>query len=369
MHCLIAASLAAALVCAGCANLNYNPTYQNNLDWSENTCPKKAAKHFDHVVIIALENENDHAGPDKRASYLDGFIKMVKELKKISPAIGVAHFTNFHGLFHPSYSNYLAMVSGSPLESRMDGQQNYSHLTIADRLEEKEMGWANYAEGYPGKNSCFTESSYPYQHYVRKYVPFLSFIRIRGQRCIDHIIPIVAPCKCQTGGKSCENDAEKAAEDFLDKWKKSKPAYAIYTPNQKHNGHDTDLKASTEWLRGFLNKTLSDSEFIQDKNEQGTLVIVTFDESASNFSGDSDSIKDHKDLYNENKIDTFFIGKMINDSTVPAKQSIPEKPYLPIPEDNHNHFNVLRTIEENFGLCPMGEMDRKALPITGIWNN
>jgi hypothetical protein len=33
----------------------------------------------------------------------------------------------------------------------------------------------------------------------------------------------------------------------------------------------------------------------------------------------------------------------------------------------YNHYNVLRTIEDNFGLEPLTANDRDAAPITDIW--
>ncbi len=34
---------------------------------------------------------------------------------------------------------------------------------------------------------------------------------------------------------------------------------------------------------------------------------------------------------------------------------------------DYTHYNVLRTIEDNFGLQPLNEGDRAAAPITDIW--
>jgi hypothetical protein len=34
---------------------------------------------------------------------------------------------------------------------------------------------------------------------------------------------------------------------------------------------------------------------------------------------------------------------------------------------NYTHYNVLRTIEDNFGLQPTAAGDRDAVPITDIW--
>jgi hypothetical protein len=33
----------------------------------------------------------------------------------------------------------------------------------------------------------------------------------------------------------------------------------------------------------------------------------------------------------------------------------------------YNHYSVLRTIEDNFGLSPLTANDRAAQPITDIW--
>ena len=72
-----------------------------------------------------------------------------------------------------------------------------------------------------------------------------------------------------------------------------------------------------------------------------TLTVVTFDES-----GDTSPEAD-------NLIYTVFLGGMV--------QSNREV------RDNYNHYNVLRTIEENFGLCPLGEGDGGAKPIADVW--
>ena len=57
-----------------------------------------AKRRFERVLIIVLENKDE-----REVMANEYFEKLSKQ---------GAYFSNFHGLFHPSYSNYLAMVSG-----------------------------------------------------------------------------------------------------------------------------------------------------------------------------------------------------------------------------------------------------------------
>jgi len=47
------------------------------------------------------------------------------------------------------------------------------------------------------------------------------------------------------------------------------------------------------------------------------------------------------------------------------------KPSAEIPPDvrgrTYDHFNVLRTIEQNFGVGQLGDGDGRATPISDIW--
>ena len=71
-----------------------------------------------------------------------------------------------------------------------------------------------------------------------------------------------------------------------------------------------------------------------------TLVIVTFDESEGNNKPE--------------RIYTVFLGAMVKPQEVTAA---------------YNHYSVLRTIEDNFGLDPIHKKsgDGTASVITGIW--
>ena len=279
------------------------------------------ARHFDRVLIIVLENvDYDVASKDKNFADL---------------AAQGAGFTNFHALFHPSYPNYLAMVAGTDFDIHRrgrylaDNQVNFpndaAHRTIADRLIAAGLDFKQYAEELPNATCPWNYSS---QHasdkrgnYVRRHVPFLSFREVQQKWC-DRVIGV---------------DSSKSDNYFVQDARKGLVAYSFYTPNLNHDGHDTNAQTAGAWVKKFLSDTFT------EKLRQGTLVVVTFDESGGNA---------------DNRIFTLFLGDMVK----PANQQDPKA----LAKFN-NHYSVLRTIEDNFGLEPLTANDRNAMPITDIW--
>lgn len=286
------------------------------------------AHHFDRVVIIVLEN-GDYAAA-------------VKDPNLAELATHGASFSNFHALFHPSYPNYLAMVAGTDFGVHgrgrfiADRQVNFpndaAHQTIADRLIASGLDFKNYAEELPQGNCPYRIDS---QHvskskkgdYARKHVPFLSFAEVQEKWC-DRVIRV------DSGkGNSLVGDDNFFVKDA----KAGLVAYSFYSPNMNNDGHNTSVSFAATWLHYFLDKTFP------EKLRKGTLVIVTFDESDHNA---------------DNRIYTLFLGDMVKE----ASQQDPK-----VLDRHYTHYNVLRTIEDNFGLEPLAEGDRAAAPITDIW--
>src|SRR5258708_17736390 len=99
------------------------------------------SRHFDHILVIVLENQ--------------AYVNAIKDTYLKQLADQGANFTDFHGVEHPSYPNYLAMIAGSTFGMRGifgDSQQDFlddtQHKTLADSID-----WKNYAENYPTKPS------------------------------------------------------------------------------------------------------------------------------------------------------------------------------------------------------------------------
>jgi hypothetical protein len=210
-----------------------------------------------------------------------------------------------------------------------DAQVNFpndaAHRTIADRLIASGLDFKQYAEELPNQTCPWHFSS---QHvsdkrgnYVRRHVPFLSFREVQQKWC-DRAVRV---------------DSGKSDNFFVQDARKGLVAYSFYTPNMNHDGHDTNAQTAGAWVKKFLSDTFT------DKLRQGTLVVVTFDESGGNT---------------DNRIYTLFLGDMVK----PANQQDPKALARP-----YNHYSVLRTIEDNFGLEPLTANDRNATPITDIW--
>lgn len=293
---------------------------------------RPSPKHFDHVLLIVLENQ------DYESSMKNDLLKSLAQKGAI--------FSNFGNLYHYSYPNYLAMIAGSDFgihrpQLVSDRQRNFNddaeHRTIADLLN-----WKNYAEDYP----AFPGAEKPFlgdRHgrYVRKHVPFLSFRSVQT-RGFHNVVGV---------DTHAPNNAfvTDIGNFIADPQKNPLPEYIFYSPNLDDDGHDPTsnpqegLTKSADWLRTFLTTWLHfDDKTWLPKDEQlkRTLVVVTYDESEG----------DHK----PERIYTVFLGAMIKPQEVTAA---------------YDHYSVLRTIEDNFGLDPLhkGSGDGAAPVITGIW--
>jgi hypothetical protein len=278
-----------------------------NYTWMTQRAKQTPAKwnlprQFEHVLIVVLENQD--------------YDQVVKNSYIKNLAARGVRFSNFNGSFHPSYANYLAMIGGRYFGSSQDDQINIDSRvhTIADLLEAKSLTWKQYAERYPG--NCFKADFDSTRLYARKHVPFMSFASIQDN-----------PARC----------ANVVSTDGFDA--RHLPNYAFFTPDMCDDGHnqcpkDSDTVAqAAAWLKDFIEPLLADPAVTKD-----TLIVVTFDESAS---------------YEHNHILTIFLGDMVKTGHVES--------------GCYDHYNVLRTIEDNFGAGTLGAQDEKSSPITSVW--
>lgn len=274
-------------------------------------------KHFDRVLIVVLENQ--------------AYVSAIKDnyLKELADE-GV-EFTNFHALAHPSYPNYLGLIAGSTFGMRGifgDDQKDFpddnQHRTIGDELD-----WRNYAEEYPGKPG---KAAYLFDasKYARKHVPFLSFVKVQKQEPQN-----VVSVDTKNPHNAFVTDVENSRLDPKDSKYKALPTYMFYSPNLDDDGHDTNLGTASTWLKNFL------ENWFPSDSRAGTLLIVTFDESEA---------PERK----SNHIYTVFLGDMVK-----AGQKV---------DTRYDHYDILRTIEDNFGVQPLNAGDSHAKVITGIWN-
>lgn len=289
---ILAAAILAACGGAGSA-ANYQPI---GTPVAATATPLKPAT-FERVFIVVMENED--AGDVLGNPYYRSVAKRG------------AVFSRARGVAHPSYPNYLAMVGGDTFGIKDGTQRTIREAALSDLLEARELTWKNYVEDYPG--NCYLGGAFG--NNARKHVPFLSFATVQDN-----------PRQCA----NVVNAGELASDVEAGKL----PHVMLYSPNLKHDGHDTGLKGGARWLNGFLEPLLQDARFMK-----GTLVVVTFDESGSK-KGD-------------NAIYTVFLGDMVRPGVVSSQ-----------PLD---HYGLLRTIEDNFELGTLDKHDETARAVADVW--
>jgi hypothetical protein len=222
-----------------------------------------------------------------------------------------AVFKNFSSETHPSLPNYIAMISGDTMGIRDDDDYVLKVDHLGNLLEKKGLTWKNYAEDYPG--NCFQGSTHAL--FARKHVPFLSF---------QNVLNNPQECANVVNSSQFQKDVDAA----------TLPTFSMYVPNLNNDGHDTDTAFADRWLKKEFGEKLTDPGFLKN-----LLVVITFDESL--------------DYRGPNQILTIFLGSGVQPGSVVTSPT--------------NHYDVLRTIEDNFGLGNLGRGDAKAKSITGIW--
>ncbi len=255
-----------------------------------------AQPQFKRVFIVVLENTN--------------YPQALKQpfLRELSSK--GATLANYSAIFHPSYPNYLAMVSGSTHGKFNDKLSVFNSKHIGDLLEAKGMNWKNYAEGYAG--DCGLRN---YNKFVARHVPFLSFANVRTpERCSQHIV-----------------DARQLDVDIVNG---TLPEYSFYSPDKNNDGHDTGVAYADTWLEEAFRPRLNDPKFME-----GLLFVVTFDED------EGGSLNNH--------VLTILVGDSVKPGYVSSAKL--------------NHYSLLKTVEMAFGLGTLGHKDQTIKPIPGVW--
>src|SRR5207247_1128247 len=100
------------------------------------------------------------------------------------------------------------------------------------------------------------------------------------------------------------------------------PTVSLVVPNQIHDMHSDTIRAADNWFKSHL------GGYVSWARSHNSLLIVTFDEGRSG-----------------NHIPTLFFGANVRK----AKLGLPS-----------NHYRLLRTIENMYGLSPLGAAANEA---------
>ncbi len=290
-----------------------------------------AFPRLQHVFVIVEENTDFDTITGTRAAeapYLN--------------ALARAHVRHdaYYGVAHPSLGNYTAMVSGQ--DSRALDSQNCPRYpqcirpgpTLAAQLDQKGMTWRGYFESMPQPCAHPTGVIDEFRvGYATRHNPFVYFAEILADEayCREHVVPY--------------------EQNFVADLAAKPPNFALIVPNTCNDGHDagckgdkTTIQVLDSWLATNVPPILS---FI-DKNP-GSALIITFDEAETG---------DRSGCCNQTRggghIDFVLVAPGLEHS--PGHRA----------KSPANHYSLLRTLEEAFGLAPLGEAARVA-PMTDLF--
>jgi hypothetical protein len=286
--------LFASCIIVYCASALIGATESTQSGKSDQTGELSASSGYDHIFLIMEENVGYEAvigSPD--APYIN---------KKLLPQ--GALFTKSFGMTHPSLPNYLAMFSGSTQWVTDDHCLNgsppngpFNAPNLYSELKKVGKTALAYMESLP--NDGYTDCKY--NGYVQKHNPFMFFNA--GQA---HKVPYSATVVYNGPYSSTAT------------W----PNFALICPNTQNDMHDgatipIKVKTGDTWLSKHLPPLITYA-----KNNNG-LIILTMDES-----------------HNQH-VPTILVG-----TGVAGGQRVTQR---------INHYNVTRTISDNFGAAPIGE--------------
>ena len=324
----------------------------------------EAIPHYDHIAVLVLENESAATtfGAGSPATYLNGTLR---------PA--GAFVQNYYGTGHVSLDNYISMTSGQPSNGLTNTDCAVVSLyvcststsiigngrNVADQLEGAGLSWRSYMDGT--STPCF-HGPYgtdlltllkpdPYQgdsaappafNYADRHNPFIYYKDFIGN-----------PARCAAHQRPYTDLAGDLSAGTL-------PAFSFITPDTCHDGHDSPcaggagpggLVGADAWLRTNVPPLLS---YLQAHNG---LLVVTFDEGGlgTGISGLNDLLcLSCVSLGIGGRTGTLMIGPGITPGTTVTA--------------SYDHYSLLRTIEDSFGIGEHLNLAGLATPMAAVFH-
>jgi hypothetical protein len=213
-----------------------------------------------------------------------------------------ANMTQSYGVTHPSQGNYVALFSGS------------QHGVVNDDCPMRLGGTDNLGRQLTAAGRTFTgySESLPKAGYTgctsgqyrRKHNPWVDF-------------------------SSTTSKQNRPLSAFPSNYAKL-PDVSFITPNMCHDMHDCSVATGDKWLQKNLDS------YARWAKTHNSLLVVTFDENAGGT---------------VNQITTLLVGQQVRPGTY---------------SEWMNHYTLLRTLEDAYGLPPLGRATA-ATPLRTIW--
>jgi phosphatidylinositol-3-phosphatase len=325
-----------------------------------------------HVFVIILENKEFDTtfGPDSPAHFLRDTLARQGALLR-----------QYYGIGHSSLDNYVAMISGiapNPatqgdcgvysqfIEKGMapDGQPigegcvYPAHVkTIADQLDASHRTWKAYMEDM-GKDPSRerapcghaaigttdrTRHATPDDQYADKHDPFVYFHSVvDAPGCATHVVPLT-PLARDLGSLA------------------TTPAYVFVTPNLCHDGHDQPcrdgepggLESTDRFLAEWVPRIMDSPAYRKDG-----LIIITWDEAPSA----------HKEACCHEPTGPNTASPGAGGPGGGRTGAVLLSPFIKpgtVSDTPYNHYSMLRSVEDLFGLRHLGYAGQRGLAAFG----
>ncbi|HEV2361548.1 MAG TPA: alkaline phosphatase family protein [Acidimicrobiales bacterium] len=259
---------------------------------------------FSHVFVVLLENLGYTS-----ALTTPGFAELAHRY---------ASATQYYGVSHPSLPNYIALTSGSTQGVTSVCTDCYVNApNLGSQLSGAGISWGAYMEGIP--SSCYLPySSTSSDLYAGKHDPFRYFDDIRSSASLcSHIVPYPRLAPLLQGSAS------------------SVPKFVWVTPNLCNDGHNCGPAVAAPWLDAFVTEVTASSAW-----KDGGVLFVVWDESDDGDTSGVSPVGTVTSTGGGGHIAFFVIAPGIKPGTT---ESTP-----------YNHYSLLATIEESFGLPLLG---------------
>src|SRR6478736_5956283 len=283
---------------------------------------------FGHVFLIVGENTSFRQVSPRNAPYLTGTV-----------IPNGAWLTNYHGLTDGSLGDYAAMVSGQFIRCEKNNDFSFTngdvpgqiacHQSVDNlfhQLDGRGIPWQEWTESATNSCDLFDHgSTWAHNAYVSHHNPALYFDDVQAHHSSEDVIP---------AGTTGPNDMSVFDGALATG---SVARFNMVIPNNCENGHDrcgthNAVRQFDDFLAREVPKIQASPAFGSDG-----LIVVVWDEGS-----DADPLH----------VGAALLGPQVKPSRSAAKL---------------NHYSLLRTLEDGFGIRKHLAHAARAHAFTGIW--
>jgi phosphatidylinositol-3-phosphatase len=327
---------------------------------------------FDHIFVIMLENHSQSSViDDVNAPYLT------------SLAHGYGMADRYYGVTHPSMPNYLASIGGDTYgiqDDNVDNVVNLDRVNLVDQLESHHIGWDAYMETLPADKLADNGPTLPdgtvVPLYAKKHNPFVLYDDIKNNPVrMSHV-----------------RDYSQLATDLN---APGAPQFVWITPNQCHDMHggvfvavpghsetpcpygsakddpnDAALKQKADqFVQGAVSTIMSSAAW----TKRSAIVVVTDenDFTGNPETGGWESAAGCCDSPYVPKADPRvspeWPGGTYGGGLIPAIVVTASGPRGYVDHTPYNHYSMLTTIEDNWGLGHIGHAGDTLGGVVPMW--